>query len=66
LKLQALKGNENAVSFPQAFRKSNEIEFSFSGLKTALRYYLEKIERMGQKFYFRTLLQVISGQLWRF
>ena len=67
----ALKGNENAVSFPQAFRKSNEIEFSFSGLKTALRYYLEKVGRNGTKVllsdiaasYQRSIVEILANKL---
>ncbi|MAG21019.1 MAG: tRNA (adenosine(37)-N6)-threonylcarbamoyltransferase complex transferase subunit TsaD [Candidatus Marinimicrobia bacterium] len=35
-------GNEDAVMFPQAFLKSDNIEFSFSGLKTALLNYVKK------------------------
>ncbi|MFQ6675781.1 MAG: tRNA (adenosine(37)-N6)-threonylcarbamoyltransferase complex transferase subunit TsaD [Fidelibacterota bacterium] len=37
-------GNEDAVVFPQAFLKSPAIEFSFSGLKTAL---LDHVRRLG-------------------
>lgn len=36
-------GNEKAIEFPQAFLKSDTIEFSFSGLKTALLYYVKEI-----------------------
>ena len=35
-------GDETAVTFPQAFRKSDNIEFSFSGLKTALLNYVRQ------------------------
>lgn len=38
----ASNGNENAVHFPRAFYHSDELEFSFSGLKTALLYFMEK------------------------
>lgn len=38
----ARQGDERVVKFPQAFIQTNEIEFSFSGLKTALLYYLNE------------------------
>ena len=37
----AKNGNYNKLNFPRAFIKSNKIEFSFSGLKTSLLYYME-------------------------
>jgi N6-L-threonylcarbamoyladenine synthase len=37
------KGNPHAYSFPKAFPLPEEKKFSFSGLKTSLRYLLEKI-----------------------
>ncbi len=42
-------GDESAVRFPQAFSESDEIEFSFSGLKTALRYYLDEWDKNESK-----------------
>lgn len=39
----ALRGNPEAFEFPRAFIQSGEARFSFSGLKTSLRYALEKI-----------------------
>lgn len=45
----ALQGDESAVRFPQAFSESDEIEFSFSGLKTALRYYLDEWDKNESK-----------------
>lgn len=38
----AAGGDESSVTFPQAFQKSDNIEFSFSGLKTALLNYVRK------------------------
>ncbi len=38
----ASKGSPDAMDFPRAFRSSEEMKFSFSGLKTSLRYQLEK------------------------
>lgn len=36
----AENGNSNAIKFPRAFMGKNNMEFSFSGLKTALLYYM--------------------------
>lgn len=36
-------GNPHLIKFPQAFHGRDEMHFSFSGLKTSLRYRLEKI-----------------------
>lgn len=40
---QGLDGNRERFEFPRAFMNSGERKFSFSGLKTSLRYTLEKI-----------------------
>lgn len=40
----AAGGDETAVDFPQAFMRSETIEYSFSGLKTALLYYTKKVD----------------------
>lgn len=40
---KSAQGNPKAYQFPQAFRSSSEHRFSFSGLKTSLRYQLEKM-----------------------
>jgi len=37
----AKNGNNNAVQFPRALMQKQNLEFSFSGLKTALLYYME-------------------------
>ena len=37
----AKNGNCNKINFPRALIKSNEIEFSFSGLKTSLLYFMD-------------------------
>lgn len=41
---EAAKGNPQAISFPRAFLKDkgNEFNFSFSGLKTAVVYFVKK------------------------
>lgn len=38
----AKQGNPKRYHFPRAYYDSNELKFSFSGLKTSLRYFLEK------------------------
>jgi tRNA N6-adenosine threonylcarbamoyltransferase len=38
----AKEGNPEAVSFPRPFKSSSSLDFSFSGLKTSLVYYLRK------------------------
>ncbi len=40
----ATSGDNKKFKFPRAFSGSNEIKFSFSGLKTSLRYALEKMD----------------------
>lgn len=39
----ALKGDARWVDFPKAFPKKTDFKFSFSGLKTSLRYFLDKL-----------------------
>jgi N6-L-threonylcarbamoyladenine synthase len=39
----AAEGNVQYFKFPQAFSRADEMVFSFSGLKTSLRYLLEKL-----------------------
>ena len=38
----AQNGDKQLIQFPRAFPQKTEWKFSFSGLKTSLRYYLEK------------------------
>ena len=38
----AKKGNSNLISFPKAFMEKDNLEFSFSGLKTSLLYLVKK------------------------
>ena len=37
----AIGGNPNAVKFPRSFMGKNNLEFSFSGLKTSLLYFMD-------------------------
>ena len=40
----ALTGNSNLIDFPRPLAKSNKIEFSFSGLKTSLLYFMDSFK----------------------
>ena len=42
IEILAKKGNYKAINFPRALMKKDNFEFSFSGLKTALLYYMDK------------------------
>lgn len=42
-----LKGDENRFDFPIPLRQSPKIEFSYSGLKNAVRLQVEKLEKEG-------------------
>ena len=43
----AQKGNPSAVKFPRPMRNSGDYQFSFSGIKTSVRYFVEKARRAG-------------------
>ena len=42
-------GNPRAYAFPRAFLRDDRLDFSFSGLKTAVRYAIEAIQGRGRK-----------------
>jgi N6-L-threonylcarbamoyladenine synthase len=44
----ARTGNPRAVTFPRPYLKQKGLDFSFSGLKTALLYHLRDLDRAGQ------------------
>ena len=44
---KGLKGDENRFDFPIPLRQSPNIEFSYSGLKNAVRMQIEKLEENG-------------------
>ncbi len=54
-------GDEFAVDFPQAFLKSNDIEFSFSGLKTALLNY---VHHQGKEYVRKHLKDIAASYQW--
>ena len=43
----AQKGDPSAVEFPRPMRNSGDYQFSFSGIKTSVRYFVEKARRAG-------------------
>lgn len=47
----AAQGNKEAFDFPRGIGRRDELDFSFSGLKTALRYQIEKMtpEEVAQR-----------------
>lgn len=44
----ALKGNKNAFELPRPMKRDGTFDFSFSGLKTAVRYAWEQTKAAGQ------------------
>lgn len=44
----AERGNENAISFPMAHVKGDDLSFSFSGIKSAVLNYLNHMRQKGQ------------------
>ena len=45
----AQNGNPTAIKFPRPMRDSGDYQFSFSGIKTSVRYFLEKAQRAGMR-----------------
>ena len=43
----AQNGNPSAIKFPRPMRNSGDYQFSFSGIKTSVRYFVEKARRAG-------------------
>ncbi len=50
LEALAQKGNEDAYRFPKSFRGQTHLDFSFSGLKTAVINLLHKAEQKGEAY----------------
>jgi len=46
----ARDGEEDQFRFPRGMIKSGDLDFSFSGLKTAVRYTLEKMKKEGRSY----------------
>ena len=43
----AQKGDPSAIKFPRPMRNTDDYQFSFSGIKTSVRYFVEKARRAG-------------------
>ena len=43
----AQQGDPSAVKFPRPMRNTDDYQFSFSGIKTSVRYFVEKAQRAG-------------------
>ena len=43
----AQKGDPSAIKFPRPMRNSGDYQLSFSGIKTSVRYFVEKARRAG-------------------
>lgn len=46
----AREGNENAIKFPRANFHEESLDFSFSGIKSAVLNYLNKLEMKGESY----------------
>lgn len=44
----AQEGNPTAIDFPRPMLRSGDFQFSFSGIKTSVRYFVEKANRAGK------------------
>ena len=44
----SLKGNVNKFKFPRPLTKTNNLNFSFSGLKTAVKLTIDKIDKINK------------------
>ncbi len=49
LERAAESGNRDAVHFPRAMQAKDNFDFSFSGLKTAVRLYVEKLKMLDEQ-----------------
>lgn len=54
----AQSGNPAAIRFPRPYLNNNNLNFSFSGIKTALLYYLRDMDRSGNQ---RPVADIAAG-----
>ena len=54
----AQTGNADAIHFPRPYPKRSSLDFSFSGIKTALLYYLRDVDRSGKA---RSVSDIAAG-----
>lgn len=62
----SLEGSSKAIAFPRPNFHSQDLLFSFSGLKTALLYYLRDTSRNGGRLHEKISLRVIRRPLWMY
>lgn len=69
----AQQGNEMAINFPRALLDQNSLDFSFSGLKTAVLYYVQKKQQQNESFsipdvaagFQKAVIDVLLEKTWR-
>jgi N6-L-threonylcarbamoyladenine synthase len=59
----ASNGDENYVQFPRSILKKNEYNFSFSGLKTAVLYYLKQLPDQEKQSHIADILASFQAAL---
>ncbi len=47
-KTAALSKHENRIAFPKSYLGKDSLDFSFSGIKTAVLYYVRKVKKLDQ------------------
>ena len=48
---RAKKGDPKKIDFPRTYLEKNSYDFSFSGIKTALLYYVQKIKKANKRLH---------------
>jgi N6-L-threonylcarbamoyladenine synthase len=59
----AASGNPKAIAFPRTLLDRNSLDFSFSGLKTAVLYHVRGVPRRGQDVKLEANPPLREGQL---
>lgn len=57
----AKEGDPTAIDFPRPMLRSGNYQFSFSGIKTSVRYYIEKAKRNGTDLDNESIIQDIAA-----
>ena len=69
----AKAGNNKAIDFPRALLNKDNFDFSFSGLKTSVLYYVQNKQRRGEDFsvadvaasFQKAIVDVLVEKTWR-
>jgi len=59
----ASNGDENYIQFPRSVLKKNEYNFSFSGLKTAVLYYLKQLSEQERQHHIADIVASFQAAL---